>query len=82
MRPEEIEKFLESDDAEVLGKIYSEAATSFDRVAYSVMIQALAIRKMQKLDKVATGLTKVGIGIAAVGVLMALIQVIVAFIHK
>jgi hypothetical protein len=82
MRPEEIEKFLESKDPQVLGKIYSEAATSYDKVAFSVMIQALAIRKMEKLDKAATKLARVGIAVGIVGTVLALIQVIIAVIHK
>jgi len=82
VRPEEIEKFLESDDPNVLGKIYSEASTSYDKVAYSVMMQAASIRQMQKLDKAAGKLTKVGIWLAAAGVLLALVQVGLAVFHK
>jgi hypothetical protein len=82
MRPEEIEKFLESDDPQVLGKIYTEAYNSADKMAYSVMMQAASIRQMQKLDKAATKLTKVGIAIAATGVLLAAVQVGIAVFHK
>ena len=80
MRPEEIEKFLESDDPEVNGKIYSAASTSYDKLAFNTMIQAISIRQMQKLDKSATKLTKVGIWVAFVGVALAAVQIALAFI--
>jgi ABC-type glucose/galactose transport system permease subunit len=82
MRPSEIEKLLEAKDSECLDKLYSEVATSYDKVAMAAVVQAISIRQMRKLDKAATKLTWVGIGVAIVGVILAAIQLVLAFLHK